>query len=185
VSIKIYENFLDSQEIDVLVNFSKQPNNVWGSAEVEFWNQRFIHYKNIDNESVRKILITKRKEISELIRKDFEIKETLYSDLLQIVRWIPGYELDPHADSENPDGSEHPFSYREYASITYLNEDYSGGEIYFPEQNDFSPQIKPGTLVFFPGTLEFLHGVKEVTQGVRYTIASFFTRDRTRSDGEV
>ena len=58
----------------------------------------------------------------------------------------------------------------------------SGGEIYFPNKENYCPPIEPGMLVFFPGTLEFLHGVKEVTEGTRYTIASFFTRDKSKAD---
>jgi predicted 2-oxoglutarate/Fe(II)-dependent dioxygenase YbiX len=53
----------------------------------------------------------------------------------------------------------------------YLNEepDYTGGKIYFPNQ-DFSYQPKKYSAVFFPGAgSEYIHGITTVTSGDRYT----------------
>jgi predicted 2-oxoglutarate/Fe(II)-dependent dioxygenase YbiX len=87
--------------------------------------------------------------------------------------------LHPHADSENPDGIPHPFPWRDFASVIYLNDDYDGGTIYFPNLNiELKPL--PGTLITFPGTLRYLHGVRRVTGGMRHTIASFITFDESK-----
>jgi predicted 2-oxoglutarate/Fe(II)-dependent dioxygenase YbiX len=63
--------------------------------------------------------------------------------------------------------------------VIYLNDDYEGGEIYFP---NLSLELKPlpGTLITFPGTLRYLHGVRRVTGGMRHTIASFITFDESK-----
>ena len=180
--IKIYKNFLSSEEIGELLTFARDTSKDWGKTDNEFWDGRFIHSQDLKNEKLENLLVSKREEIKNIIKEDYGIEETLYSDLLQIVRWTSGYELKPHADAENPNQDSHPFPYREVASITYLNNDFSGGEIYFPNKENYCPPIEPGMLVFFPGTLEFLHGVKEVTEGTRYTIASFFTRDKSKAD---
>ena len=184
MNIKVYNNFLSEQEISDLLEYSKRSEMEWGKADVQFWDGRFIHNKDIKEYEISSLLIEKREQIKGIIKEDFNVDENLYSDMLQIVRWTSGYELHPHADSENPDNSPHPFSYREYAAVIYLNDNFCGGEIYFPDKDNFEPKIKPGMLVLFPGTLEYLHGVKEVTEGIRYTIASFFTRDRSKSDGQ-
>lgn len=62
----------------------------------------------------------------------------------------------------------------EYAVLLYLNEDYQGGEIYFPE---YGLEIKPekNELIFFPGTEYYLHGVKEVVSGHRLVMQNFLT----------
>lgn len=100
-------------------------------------------------------------------------------------KWMPGESQDPHADCEavfTHNVSEwdmspiHNFSslFIEYAALVYLNDDYEGGEIYFPEYGiDIKP--KAGDLIFFPGTSMYTHGVREVTSGLRYTLMSFFT----------
>ena len=186
--IKIYKNFLDTPDIDKLINYAKNCNEEkWQVKESlpakDFWQGRFIHACDVKDKEIQQLLITNRLNIIKEIKKAYKIEQELYGDLLQFVRWPEGYELHPHADSEEPDGSPHPFHYREYACITYLNNDFEGGNIYFPRKDNLSPTIEPGTMVFFPGTLEYLHGVKGVTDGVRYTIASFFTTDKKYHDG--
>jgi len=99
--------------------------------------------------------------------------ETLWADTINYAAWRPGDQQLPHADGENPDGSEHPYPWRQVGCVLYLNSDYRGGEIYFPQQ-DITVKPDPGTLVWFPGTSEYLHGVKAITEGFRLTIASFW-----------
>lgn len=61
----------------------------------------------------------------------------------------------------------------EYAAVLYLNNDYSGGELFFPKLGyEIIPE--PGTLIIFPSTEEFEHGVRPVKEGpVRYVIPVF------------
>jgi hypothetical protein len=61
----------------------------------------------------------------------------------------------------------------EYAAVLYLNDDYTAGEIFFP---NFSRELKPaaGSLLIFPGTPKYEHGVRTVGAGpVRYVIPVF------------
>ena len=172
--IYIYEDFIDPSFI---LDYARSipEDDWWAGGDNDFWNGRFYNSINMPDD-VNLATYALRDRITSEIEKTFG-HDKIYSDLNQIVRWFGGYELQPHADSENPVGHPpHEFPYRQYASITYLNDDFVGGEIYFPNK-DFSPVIKPGMTVFFPGTLEYLHGVREVTEGVRYTCASFYTTD--------
>ena len=67
-----------------------------------------------------------------------------------------------------------PFSNFDNLTDSNINDDYGGGEIYFPKQN---VKLKPsaGSLVFFPGDINYLHGVTEVTDGIRYTMPNFWS----------
>lgn len=38
-----------------------------------------------------------------------------------------------YADAENPGGEPHPYPWRHFASVIYLNDDYGDGAIHFPE----------------------------------------------------
>ena len=60
------------------------------------------------------------------------------------------------------------------ASITYLNDDYEGGETHFTDELIVKPKI--GRTVFFDG-MKFEHGVSEVRKGTRYTLAIWYTSD--------
>ena len=64
----------------------------------------------------------------------------------------------------------------EYATVLYLNDDYTGGPLSFVKfAADFNPA--PGTLMLFPGTEEYEHEVKEVGKGpIRYVMPTFVKR---------
>ena len=65
----------------------------------------------------------------------------------------------------------------EYASVLYLNDDYTEGELFFPRLGLDKVRPKPGDLVVFPGTAEYEHGVHPVGPGpVRYVIPTFIKR---------
>jgi predicted 2-oxoglutarate/Fe(II)-dependent dioxygenase YbiX len=111
----------------------------------------------------------------------------LYEPYLR--KYPPGSYLEMHADSEgyygitpqplrnyNPENQSSEVL-NEYSSILYLNDDYSGGELYF-EELDLLIKPKVNQLVFFPSGSEFRHEVKPVINGDRYTLASFYTTDK-------
>jgi hypothetical protein len=57
--------------------------------------------------------------------------------------------------------------------IFYINDDYEGGELYFPALN-FEYKPKPGDFVTFPSYEKYTHGVKPVLSGsARYVLAGF------------
>lgn len=58
------------------------------------------------------------------------------------------------------------------AILAYLNDDYEGGYLYFPEF-DYYLSPEPGDIVMFPGSLYYVHGVSTITSGVRYTLSQW------------
>ena len=57
--------------------------------------------------------------------------------------------------------------------IFYINDDYEGGELYFPAL-DFEYKPKAGDFITFPSYEKFTHGVKPVLSGSdRYVLAGF------------
>jgi hypothetical protein len=59
------------------------------------------------------------------------------------------------------------------ASITYLNEDYVGGEIVFPYLGiKYKP--KSGDTLMFPSNFMYSHQVKDITSGTRYAYLQYF-----------
>jgi predicted 2-oxoglutarate/Fe(II)-dependent dioxygenase YbiX len=68
---------------------------------------------------------------------------------------------------------------RQIVSILYLNDDYEGGELYFPtltgdDGKELRIKPKAGELVIFGGDDRYLHGVDEVTAGERYCVTLWF-----------
>ena len=143
-----------------------------------FFDHRVLWINSFpDSENAaRHILQNWRRRAVEFVSEKAE--RPLYSDTIQVVRW-DGQEMPPHQDDRHPDGSPHNTPWREWASIIYLNDDYEGGEIYFPDE-DLSYQPIAGALLFFEGWLR--HGVRAVTEGRRYTSPSWYSSDASRED---
>ena len=95
-----------------------------------------------------------------------------------IVKWPVGSRQEPHADKEmheGPDvGKPNAFPWYDIGTVFYLNDDYEGGELYFPEL-DWNFKPKADTLLMFPSTSRYIHGVNKVTKGTRYTVACWYT----------
>lgn len=94
-------------------------------------------------------------------------------------RWYPGEYQDLHADGETAGGWPGYNYIVDYGSILYLNDDYEGGELFFPVYG-MCVKPKPGTLIFFPSSDMYAHGVTEVVSGVRYTSAHFWIPSKHR-----
>lgn len=88
-------------------------------------------------------------------------------------KWNVGGFANPHSDNSDSHGEPNAFEINKYVGILYLNEDYDGGELYFP---DHDIEFKPNAFSYyvFPGGVENIHGVKEITSGTRYTMVSFW-----------
>ena len=91
-----------------------------------------------------------------------------------IVRWMPGFEQSPHADKQLNDGSPNPFYDYDLNSVFYWNDDFEGGQLYYP-QHGIEVEIEAGTAISHPGDIHYLHGVKKVLSGRRWTTPAFFT----------
>lgn len=132
------------------------------------------------------------KKIKPHVEEPFKVN-TIRTEQYLINRWRTGREQTPHLDYfyEEEPGHDYKkldrynlpksfldtfgkmFQTKHYSSLLYLNEDYEGGELYFPEYN-LSIKPEAGTLICFKGDENTLHGVKMVTEGVRYTISLFW-----------
>jgi predicted 2-oxoglutarate/Fe(II)-dependent dioxygenase YbiX len=61
---------------------------------------------------------------------------------------------------------------RDISVLIYLNSEYEGGQLIFPNQH-ITLNPKPGMLVAFPSNHHFIHGVTPVTSGTRYALVSW------------
>ena len=174
--IHIYPNFLSEEEHRTLLQFSIDNPQVYGETrEDDFWAGRTYEPIQLGNEvqTISKRYVNK---VRELISQVHGAK--VYCDLLCYSKWWDGYEQQPHADGER-EGGVHEFYWRKYGCVYYLNDDFEGGEIYFPNFN-IEKKVEPNTMIFFPGDLLHLHGVRNVSKGVRHTMASFWTDDKSK-----
>jgi predicted 2-oxoglutarate/Fe(II)-dependent dioxygenase YbiX len=93
----------------------------------------------------------------------------------QVLRYTRGSHYKPHSDSDviNPQTRRwRKAQDRDYSLLVYLDEDYRGGELVFPNF-DFKLRPRAGMLAAFPSDCRYLHGAMPVLSGVRHAIVSW------------
>ena len=105
-------------------------------------------------------------------------QNSLVVDYVDVVTWYDGQEMKPHSDSVDIHTGI-PYAYcssRIYSGVLYLNDDYEGGETYFPNLNKSVKPLK-GKFVLFPANVEYTHGVNKIsTKNYRYTMPIWFKK---------
>lgn len=142
--------------------------------DADYWRNRqcsgdIIHRINPQIFSIIEYYIHKMKTLLEL---RFNVLLSPRPPVL--VKWITGTEQQPHADKQLNDGSPNPFPDYDLNSLIYYNDEFDGGELYYP-QHDIEIKPEPGLAVAHPGDIHFLHGVRPITSGERWTTPSFYT----------
>lgn len=99
----------------------------------------------------------------------YRIGEPLYHENYNLLRYRGGQQYHEHYDGSTITG-------RAISAICYLNDNYIGGELEFP---NFNVKIKPkqGTLILFPSNFAYSHIAHPVTQGEKYALVTWI-RDR-------
>jgi len=170
-NIFIIYNFISKEESEKINNYIRV-NTVWDETPThDVWKSRVHHNGLFTDNSIK--LITK----NIIDRVKLKIENTLSVELADnaasLVRWRVGDGQGPHADKQLNDGTPNMYPQNDIASLVYLNDDYEGGEIYFPNQN-FKVKPSKNSLIFFPGDINYLHGVTTIEEGIRYTMPSFW-----------
>jgi hypothetical protein len=89
-------------------------------------------------------------------------------DFYKIQKYSTGAYMGPHVDSIDKTADKSPT----ISIVLYLNEDYEGGNICFPEQGlDIKP--KAGSMIIFPSYPPYYHDPKPVTKGTKYMCPIF------------
>jgi len=97
---------------------------------------------------------------------------------VQILHYGAGGHYIPHVDAETLYKDELGLSLwektldRDLSIVYFLNDDFTGGELVFPEL-DLVIEPQAGTLVCFPSDHNYIHGVNPVTAGQRYTLVTW------------
>ena len=117
--------------------------------------------------------------VNELHRKNNGFVPALYTVEAFLSLWKTDTYTGVHIDSHQG------YEFLQFSTVMYLNDDYEGGEIFFPNQN-FSYKPKAGDVVMFPcGGTEYQHGVNKVTSGKRYTIAMWHSERPDRKFSKI
>jgi hypothetical protein len=171
-NIVVIDNFIEEKDILKIKEFCSTLNKF-----------KSIPNDNWDNRVCDNVILSEIAPEINIILKDYQAKHKkiienffnveLYDNVPSVVIWREGDGQSAHADKEQLDGSPNPYPENDIASLFYLNDDYTGGEIYFPIQK-IQLKMKSGSAVFFPGDRFYQHGVTNVESGKRFTCPAFW-----------
>jgi hypothetical protein len=190
------ENFLTTEERERLISFALN-NKIWDHTEThadedglvlydaDIWKDRVCTYNSLmaSDPTILELINSMIARLKIEVDKFFDVdaKETGPA----IVRWPIGARQEPHADKEFHTGIEqgraNDFPWYDLSGLFYFNDDYEGGELYFPQHGiEFKP--KAGAAYFFPGDRFYTHGVRPVKSGNRFTSPFFWTIQKHTGD---
>lgn len=163
--IKIVKNFMSAEDAKLITDYARSVD----SSFSEFGNgeKEFTFHAEFESKEIQTLLNFYGNLVLSFVKNNYEGPFQEYDQsTTHIARFDKGFGMHEHFDSTKPN---------DIATLIYINSDYTGGEIYFP---DYDISVKPdsGDLVCFPDTPEFVHGVKPITEGIRYTAPRWFTR---------
>jgi len=189
-NILVLENFVEHDDLKIMKSFFPTISE-WENQKVDEFNEdgTCIYDSSYwrDRMCSGEILSRISPHIFELINKyihkmadaicsKYDVEVSCRPPVL--IRWLPGNVQSPHADKQLNSGEPNPFPTYDLNSVIYWNDDFTGGQIYYPEHGLELP-ISPGLAVAHPGDINYLHGVREILSGVRWTTPSFYTITKT------
>jgi hypothetical protein len=148
-----YQNDIQSKGIEI--------NAAYGNWKTQMLNLEFA--PNLLAKA-KPLLDEIRKRCNDEIKNTYD-KEYVVDNLYSIYKFEQGDMMHEHHDSGLDPAIKN-------GVVVYLNDDFDGGEIYYPK---VKIEVKPvaKALLLHPANMIYRHGVKPVTSGVRYSLAGF------------
>jgi hypothetical protein len=139
-----------------------------GEMHIQNCPPQFSELVNIYNDTK-----TPLKECVEDYEKRYNI-HLGYMEAINYIRYGTNQHFQVHTD--------HGFSYTcTTSSCMYLNDDYEGGELWFPYLDlTFKPDY--GDIVLFPSTYIYAHAAKPVLSGTKYSAVTMFDYNDNNHD---
>jgi len=174
--ILISENTLSLKECTFLIALYDRYSEL--SSRRDYTRLPLLHYytlRDVDSESaswVYGVTLRCKQKIEGYLRTPELFVESLFVACLS-----SGESHIAHADNERREHGRWVPNHtpnRDYTGLAYLNDDFTGGELVFPDL-DIVIVPKPGLLVGFPSNHKFVHAVPKVLSGKRYSLPVWFT----------
>ena len=175
-------NTIQAEDIDYLYQIVlDRTNNEVNEAEVPWsqTNKNVLYYSDVNDRRGLDILNTYRAQMEQAIEQAFG--EPVYTHLTTLVLWKPGQSMPRHVDDGSDqidENTKEMLRIRKYTSVTYLNDDYVGGETYLRNgDEDFISVPTKGATILFYGDDRNAHGVNKLESGTRMILSCWFVTD--------
>ena len=174
--ILVSENTLSLRECTFLIDLYDRYSEL--SDRRDYSRRPLLHYytlRDVDSESARWLYGVSLR-CKEKIEVDLRTPE-LFVESVFLACLLSGDSHIPHADNEQREHRRWVPNHtpqRDYTALVYLNDNFTGGELVFPDR-EVVIIPKPGLFVGFPSNHKFVHAVPNVLSGKRYSLPVWFT----------
>lgn len=170
------ENLLTKEECEYLIWLAETHEN-WNKGTLKFWEERNMGFfaelqaHKFKTPELQKLSLDIHDRIKKFISDSFGVE--VYADQIGIVRWLPDSWQMTHIDAV------HDFD-RVAGSVVFLNDDYEGGEPFYPY---YGIKTKPEQGMVYAHDVghSHLHGVTKIRNKTRYTISSTWTKNPSQN----
>ncbi|GAB2799089.1 hypothetical protein GCM10027275_51110 [Rhabdobacter roseus] len=174
--IRLYDDFLTPAECRYIIRYAEE-NRLFNRSEVEYNQDQGTVSSERTSYSASLTKLRNDpclKPIYERVSDWLKVPQT-YIEHLQCVRYSAGQQFKPHYDAG-------PTNHRVHTLLVYLNDDFEGGETFFPELNE---KVLPrrGRALYFLNRrdgeviLQSAHAGLPVQHGTKYG-CNIWVRDR-------
>ena len=178
--ILVSENTLSLEECAFLIDLYDRYSEL--SDRRDYSRRPLLHYYTVreaDSESASWVYGVSLR-CKEKIEVHFSTPELLVESLF-VACLLSGDSHIAHADNERRKHGRWVPNHtpqRDYTGLLYLNDNFTGGELVFPDR-DVVIIPKAGLLVGFPSNHKFVHAVPKVLSGKRYSLPVWFSVNST------
>lgn len=185
-NVLIFEDFLTPEEVNLLDSFMRNFDyNNLQEHEFKYWGKRLINdhqmklnpgYENVMDKIMPTLNIIIQRTIDVL--NEYDYKADWVPSPHNLIKMFNGSSSISFANDDelemfiHIDNQGHMESPIKWGAVVYFNDDYEGGEIYYPDYN-YLYKPKAGSMAMHNGDTR--HGVKKVISGERFCGASLVT----------
>ncbi|CAB5218202.1 Oxoglutarate/iron-dependent dioxygenase [uncultured Caudovirales phage] len=167
-TIAEYKNYLTKKDCEFLIDYWNSLNS-WQTTC--FYGAEIAIPKGNHTPEAGRFLA----QLNDRLLKDAEkfYNRELRKLSFGIQKWEKGAFAKPHSDNSDEDGNPNAWQENKLVTMLYLNNDYEGGHLFFP---DHGIDIRPEecSMITFNSGAENIHGVSLIDSGTRYTMLASF-----------
>ena len=174
----VINNFISQEDAETIINEMMNPSDV--QPYPEYYKKRFggtaIPYNDVTKTILKKYALKANKiheKLNPLEKKSIKTFKAFGS------WWHPGSYGALHIDDQDPE----PFIH--YSTVIYLNDDFTGGKIFFPKKSFEYQPVKYSAVFFKSEKEEWIHGITPVESGERFTLLYMHTTDLNEVDPDL
>ena len=177
-NIKVIKDFVELRDAELYMKEARDPSNT--EPLPDYYKERFGGTALPYNDNTRYLNKKYGRKAAEYVKElyGFVNPVYVYKVFMNYTTQV-GYTGGIHTDSVDPE------PWIEWSVVMYVNDDFEGAKLHFPNQG-FVYDPVPREAVFFPSSgSEHMHGISELKSGERFSIVICLTSLPWRVDPDM